>query len=253
MLPWITGTTGTTGMPPNPPSLTAATVTLAPLDADAEDLVHAYKIRLSGEPPRPFQPPTPWLALSVSTAASGSAAGVIGFRITNGQTPLNSVWPVPTTTSSVPNPFDFVAARYPTKGESAVEFPKAAAIDLRFSGTGDDPTTVWGGLAGKGAVAIVFDSVGGIDAVMQQVLKLGSRQSDPSPIDPTEPVYLLVAPRKDIESGLNTLANQEAVWVAVHPQTGRVSVGGNSPQTGTDATALRAARANARALALGGR
>jgi hypothetical protein len=39
------------------------------------------------------------------------------------------------------------------------------------------------------------------------------------------------------------------MWVVVHPQTGRVTVSSNVPQTGTDATALRDARAKARAQA----
>jgi len=46
---------------------------------------------------------------------------------------------------------------------------------------------------------------------------------------------------------VNTLSRSDAVWVAMHPQTGRVTVSSNVPQTGTGASALRNARANARA------
>ena len=69
---------------------------------------------------------------------------------------------------------------------------------------------------------------------------------------PLSPVYLLVAPRKEVEAG-TALASDRAVWVVIHPQTGRVSVSSNVPQTSTNATALRDARAKARAQAVIGK
>lgn len=253
MPPLITGTTGTSGIPPSPRSASVATISLTPTNADPEDLLSAYKIRFGGQAPRPVQPMSPWLSLSCASAASGGGVGTVTLRSANGQTNLNSVWPDPTVSVTGTNPFDFIAARYPNRGERAAPLPKAAAIDLRFSGVGDDPATTWGGLAGKGEIGVCFDSVGGVDAIMQQVLKTGSRVGDAQPIDPAEPLYLLVAARADIDGGANTLADPAAFWVVVHPQTGRVSIGGNQPQQGTDVDAVRAARASARALVLGGK
>lgn len=234
--PLITGTTTTAGLP-FPAGATSASVTLIPDNGDAEDLVSAYKIQFGGAAVGavPYQPPSDWFSLD---------SGTVRFRTTDGQTALNTIWPQPTPS----NPLAFRAARYPAKGPVAVQCGKSAAIDLRFSGIGDDPTTTWGGLAGKGSLAIAFDSLGGIDALMQQVLKTGSRTSDPSPVDPVEPIYFFVTSRAAIDNaGVSSLSDQQAIWVVVHPQTGRVSIAANVPQSGSDATALRAARAKARA------
>ena len=144
-------------------------------------------------------------------------------------------------------------ARYPNEGETLYELPKAAAIDLRYSGMGDGGTfnATWSNLSGKGAVAVGFDAVGEVDVAMQQVLSAAAARTV-QPFVPTQPIYFLVAARADVEAGVNTLASSTSLWVAVHPQTGRVSVSSNVPQSGTDATALRAARADARAgLAIG--
>jgi predicted exporter len=107
--------------------------------------------------------------------------------------------------------------------------------------------TAWGGLANKGAIAVVFDSVCGIDILLQQALSDASSRVN-QPLAPSSPLYFLIATRSDIEANANTLSSDQALWVAVHPQTGRVSISPNVAQTGTDATALRAARAKARAL-----
>jgi hypothetical protein len=65
---------------------------------------------------------------------------------------------------------------------------------------------------------------------------------------PLSPVYLFVAPLAVVGTG-SSLASERAMWVVVHPQTGRVTVSSNVPQTGTGAAALRDARAKARAQA----
>jgi hypothetical protein len=59
------------------------------------------------------------------------------------------------------------------------------------------------------------------------------------------PIYLLVASRDEVTAG-TALGTDRSAWVVVHPQTGRISVSSNVPQSATDATALRAARARAR-------
>lgn len=244
--PLISGTT-TAGLP-FPPGSTTASVSLAPTNADAADLMHAYKVQFGGAiaGTAPVQPVSDWYGLACPSASGSSASCTVSFRSTEGQTALNTIWPEAVSAAGGVSTMAFRAARYPVKADVSLQCGKAAAIDLRFSGIGDDPAATWGRLDGKGAIAITFDSVGGVDGLMQQVLKSGSRSADPSPVDPSEPIYLLVAPRADVESG-KSLASQQAVWVVVHPQSGRVSLAGNVQQSGTDTTALRAARAKARA------
>ena len=243
--PFITGTAGTfTSLTPS-----SATIPLTPTNADAADLQHGYKIQFGGAASGasvPYQPPSPWLSLAAPVASGAT----VSFRTGASQALTNTVWPEPTkAVGGGSNPFDFQVARYPLKADVAAEFPKAVAVDLRYSGIGDDPTTAWGGLANDGAIALVFDSIGGVDALMQQVLGEASIRTN-QPIDPVQPFYLLVTARSEIDdSTFPALSSSKALWIAVHPQTGRVTVASNVVQSGTDATALRAARAKARALA----
>jgi len=88
---------------------------------------------------------------------------------------------------------------------------------------------------------------------MQNIEGPASRRSQP-PIDPVEPIYLFVTARSEIdEPTFSALSSPQAMWVAIHPQTGRVTTAPNVPQTGVDAIALRAARAKARAAAISGK
>jgi Tfp pilus assembly protein FimT len=275
--PLLTGTTGTAGFPPTRengvlPQVT--NVTLTPFNGDADELQHGYKIRFGGAVATgttyPYQPPSAWMALA-ATAASGSptCTGVVSFRWGAGQSGTNSVWPEPTKNGSGGlNPLDFQVARYPVAGKSLLEMPKSTAIDLRYSGIGEDNATIWnqatwiasgtsasgwGTLAGKGSLAVLFDSVGGVDAVMQNVEGPSSVRSL-APVDPVEPLYLLVTARTEIEDpSFMPLSSPRAIWVVIHPQTGRVTTALNVPQTGVDALALRAARARARAGAMVGK
>ena len=267
--PMITGTSTTAGLIVQ--NAVTATIQVAPTNADPEDLVSGYKIQLGGAPvsgPIPFQPPSPWLNYAFSTSNAALASGTVSFRLTAGQSLLNTIWPEPTRNASgAANPFVFRVARYPAKADVAIDVPKAVAIDLRYSGIGEDDATIWnqstwvssgtavsgwGTLGGKGAIAIIFDSVGGVDGLMQQVFgSLGVRLNQP-PIDPIEPLYFLVTARDWIDDTTKPpLSNPQAMWVVLHPQSGRVSVANNVPQSGTDKTALRAARAKARAGVLG--
>jgi type II secretory pathway pseudopilin PulG len=239
MLPWIIGTGSLTVT-----TATTATVTVAPDNADAADLTYGYKIRFHSEEPG-VQAPTAWMAF---------AANVVSFRAGSGQSAQNTIWPKPSGGGSL----KVTIARYPNEGETLYELPKAAAIDLRYSGIGDGATfsTLWSDLSDKGAVALGFDAVGEVDLVMQHALTKPSDRptNSPVPLAPTQPIYLLVVERAQLEKTPpeNTLASSTSLWVAIHPQTGRVSVSSNVPQPNANATALRAARANARAgLAIG--
>jgi hypothetical protein len=268
MLPLITGTSTPAGLVPQ--TLIAATIQLAPTNADPDDLASGYKIQLGGGPLSgtiPFQAASPWLNFDYATSNAALASGTVSFRLTAGQSPWNTIWPAPTVNASgAANPFVFRVARYPSKADVAIDLPKAVAIDLRYSGIGEDNATIWnqstwvssgtavpgwGTLGGKGAIAVVFDSVGGVDGLMQQVFGSQGNRSQ-APIDPIEPIYLLVTARDWIDDTTKPpLSNPQAMWVVLHPQTGRVSVANNVPQLDTDKTALRAARAKARTGVLG--
>jgi hypothetical protein len=236
MMPMITGSC-ISGMPPGSLSASSASVQVVPDNADAGDLVHGYKIRFqkTGDA---VQSPTAWMKFSNANTAS--------FREDRGQTQQNTIWP------TAGGPYSVLIARYPSKGEALLELPKGVVIDLRYSGITDgafvDPN--WGNLSGKKALALTFDSVGSIDALMQNVL--GQSRAEP-PFKPTTLIYFLVNTKEwvDSEPG-RPLGNPLAMWVVVHPQTGRVSVSSNVPTDGTNGLALRAARQKAReGLAVG--
>lgn len=234
MLPLIVGTC-TNGMPPSDRSLPTASVTITPSNAGAGELGNGYRIQFgrSGS----GQAAAPWMGFS--------GGSTVSLRTANGQTGQNTIWP-----ERGPGDLPVVIARYPAKGEMLVDLPKNVAIDLGNSGIGDGGNfdATWSNLASKGPIGLTFDSVGGVDAVMQQLLGAGGA----TVTHPLSPFYLLVAPRKEVEAG-TALASEQALWVVIHPQTGRVSVSSNVPQTGTDADALRAARAKARAQAVIGK
>jgi prepilin-type N-terminal cleavage/methylation domain-containing protein len=242
MLPMITGICTGTTFPPSNLSDTFATVGIQPDNADPADLANGYKIRFQQRDVAGVQSLSPWMAY---------ATGTVSFRVGNGQTGGtngNTIWPRPLAGGV----FSVWVARYPNKAESLYEMPKGAAIDLRYSGVGDGGMfgAAWSQLDGKGAIALVFDSLGEVDVLMQQVL--GAAASRPQqPLVPVSPLYLLVASRTDIEDD-RALATARSLWVVVHPQTGRVSVSSNVPQSSVNATTLRAARAGARqGLAIG--
>jgi|LakMenEpi03Aug12_release.lakeMendotaPanAssembly.Ray.scaffolds.fasta_scaffold232708_2 prepilin-type N-terminal cleavage/methylation domain-containing protein len=238
-LPWIIGSGSLTVL-----TATTARVTVTPDNADQADVAHGYKVQFFESAPA-AQPATAWFAFVSGTTGSGTAS----FRADAGQTAANTIWPQPVAGGALESRI----ARYPGVAESLYQFPKGVAIDLRYSGVGDDPATVWGGLAGKGAIALTFDSIGGVDTVMQQVLAAAAvRIAGREPVHPVSPVYLLVATQADVDADA-ALANERSMWIAVHPQTGRVSVAANVAQTAKDATALRAARAKARAQTLLGK
>jgi len=234
MLPLITGSC-TSGMPPSDPSATTASVTISPANASATDLANGYRIQFGRS--APGQAAAPWMGFS--------GGSTVSLRTANGQTAQNTIWPEPG-----PGGLPVVIARYPAKGEMLVDLGRNVALDLGSSGIGDGAgfDATWSNLANKGPIGLTFDSVGGLDAVMQQLLGAGTA----TVTHPLSPVYLLVAPRREVEAG-TALASQQALWVVIHPQTGRVSVSSNVPQTGTDADSLRAARAKARAQAVIGK
>jgi hypothetical protein len=252
--PFITGTTTATGSNGSliTPGSNGGTLTLVPVSADAADLQHGYQIRFGGAVASggayPYQPPSEWFSL----AAPSPPSAIVAFRTWAGQSALNTTWPVATTAAGGGyNPIDFQVARYPAPTDVAVQLPKTVAIDLRYSGIDEDQSMDWGMLASSGAIGVVFNSVGGVDTVMKEVTATPTvRSSVPNnPLSPTQPLYLLLSPRDDIQSNApRPLGNPASMWIAIHPQTGRVTVAPNVPQSGSGMAEIRDARAKARAL-----
>jgi len=222
--------TVSSGMPPADPNAGQTSVVI---DAGGADLTRAFRIQFLGT--RPALPSSTWFGFQ--------APGTVRMRADDGQTPLNTVWP-----STLGGRCEARIACYPAEGDLALSFPRSVAIELRYSGTGDDPAKPWGGLANKGDVGLSFDAVGAIDVLSRG---LGTPASATAR-QPVEPVYFLIATRQDITND-QSLASERALWVTVQPATGRVTISANVPQQNRDATAVRAARARARAAAAVGR
>lgn len=214
-----------TGLPPADPAVSTTGVTI---NAGGADLSRGFRIQFFGA--APLSPPSPWFGLQ--------PPGTVRMRSEDDQTPFNTMWP-----STTAGQCEARIACYPAKGDLALPFSKSVAVELRYSGTGDDPTKPWGGLANKGDVGLSFDSVGAVD-----VLARGLGTTGATSRQPVEPVFFLLATRKDITSD-TALGSERSLWVVVQPLTGRVTVSANVPQQNRDATALRAARALARATA----
>lgn len=209
-------------------------VTVTPTNGD--ELQRAYKILLAGADP--VVPSTAWFAFT--------PPGTVAFRGTLGQTTANTIWPK----QPAGGVLSGLLAQYPVKSSSPVELTEGSAVDLRFSGLGDSRATAYGRLDGKGTIAVVFDRVGRVAEVIQQVPEPGmaATAGAAQPAIPVGTMYFLVVPKEQIlaSANANTLASPDGVWVALNTQTGRVFVADNVPQSGTDDGALRNARARAR-------
>lgn len=227
--PLIRGTVSS-GIPPADPNVLSTGITM---DACGADLTRGFRIQFIGN--GPAMPASSWFGFQPPST--------VRMRAEDGQTPFNTVWP-----SAVGGRCEARIACYPIEGDLVLPFPKSVAIDLRYSGTGDDPATLWGGLANKGDVGLSFDAVGAVDVLSRG---LGTPASATAR-QPVEPIYFLVATRQDIANDL-ALASARSLWVVVQPQTGRVTISSNLAQQGRDATAVRTARASARAAATVGR
>ena len=217
------------GMPPANLATTSTVVSLAPTNTAAADLVNGYKILFRCDSPS-YVAPTPWMSITNGTQ--------VAFRTSANQTNQNTLWPKPPAGATL----NFAMARYPIKSSLAVDVTKTAAIDLRYSGVGNTLTGDYGALANKGAIAICFNSIGALDAVMQNVL---STTKTVQPIQPAAPLYLLIASLSDIQAN-RSLQQDSSRWLAIAHNSGRVTIASNVPQAGTTETDVVNARKNAR-------
>lgn len=233
------------GLPPTTATISATsqTIRLKTTNEDLSALVHGYKIRFLDRGQGVDGPVSEWFSL----ACPAPPVAVASIRIENGQTSRTALWPTAATSGTL----SFQAARYPIPAGLSQPLPEGVAVDLRYSGY--EGMANWESLSGKGAIAVGFDSVGAVDCLMQNVLPAAGQFRTVQPISPYEQVYFLVTLRAEIEDPtVNTLASDKALWVVVHPRTGRVTIAPNVPQTANDAAALRAARAKARRGVSGG-
>ena len=227
-------------------SATTRTVSLSTDNEDLSTLIHGYRIRFMEQTAGTEGPPSDWFSFLCTTPPNA----VVKLRAENGQSPQNSVWPMLPASGEL----HFQVARYPIPTGLSQTLPKGVAIDLRHSGSLDSTVANWGSLANRGAIAVGFDQVGSVDALMQNVLPSAGTLRTVQPMSPYEEIYFLVTSLKEIlDPTVNTLASDKAIWVVVHPKSGRVTVSANVPQQANDAAALRAARENARrGVVLGG-
>lgn len=230
------------GMPPSDLSAATQTVRLKITnDSDPAVLVQGYKIRFLDRALGTDGPKSEWFSLTVTTTVSTPPTAVVGIRSENGQTSRTALWP----TAPASGTMSFQAARYPIPAGFSQALPEGVAIDLRYSGY--EGLTNWASLAGKGAIGVGFDTVGTVDAVMQNVLPTAGQVRTVQPIHPYERIYFFVTLRAEIQDpDVNTLASDKALWVVVQPRTGRVTIAPNVPQRSTDPAAVRAARRKAR-------
>lgn len=243
--PFIEGRVNS-GMPPADPRVTQMTVSLTAENDSAAALIHGYRIRFLDRTADSRGPASDWFSFSCTTPPTA----VVRQRIENGQTAQTTLWP----TVTVGGTLSFQVARYPIPIGVADILPRGVVVDLRHSGYGDPSLAGWGSLAGRGAIAIGFDAVGGMDALMQNVLPASGSLRTVQPLAPAEDVYLFVTSRSDVEDPtVNALSSVNAMWVVIHPKTGRVTISANVPQQSDTIESLQAARANARrGLPIGG-
>jgi len=221
----------TAGMPPADPRVTQVSVNLAADNDSAESLVHGYRIRFLDRADGTQGPPSDWFSYSCTTPP----AAVVRHRTENGQTSRTALWP----TAPQSGQLSFQVARYPIPTGIAEILPKGVVVDLRHSGYADTSLVAWNTLSSQGAIAIGFDAVGSMDTLMQNVLPGNASARTVQPLSPAEDVYLFVTARSDVEDpAVNALANDKAMWVVIHPKTGRVTISANVPQLGVDAPAV---------------
>lgn len=209
---------------------------VVPENASRSDLDGGFRIRF-------MRPGTPWSVwygfLPPAQGGGQTTPPTVAFRLNAGQTSETAVWPapVPAPPNSEPPKYRVEISRYPGIGTPALNLSKLVAIDLRYSGHGDDATTssTWGRLASKGVVGLVYDTVGDLELLMQNVTGSGNSRTT-LPLSPTQAIYLFVVSREERDAelatpaGPSTLASEQAFWVAIESQTGRVHVAANEPQ-----------------------
>jgi hypothetical protein len=190
----------------------------------------AYRIRLGQG--GVFGPWFRFLPTGVNTSFETSAE--VTFDRSLQQTEFNSALP------SSSGSLICQITRFPEETSVVENFPpKLVAIDLRYSGIGDDPQPrdpprTLATLENLGTIGLLFSRTGALESVMP-IPVAGSRWSIP-PARPSAPLYLLVATREDILGPLATpprpgpLQTERSTWIAITPETGACLAGKNVAQ-----------------------
>lgn len=222
---------------------------------DSAALIHGYRIRFLDRAGDTQGPPSTWFGFenkpivrSVCHACELNPDGTcstcdkacevtvqaseysrVSLRSDHGQTSQNTLWPVSSGTLT------YQTARYPIPAGLSHHMPKGVMIDMRFSGYGDPTDPHWGNLHQRGSIGIGLDTVGAMDAVMQDVLPTDYESRDIQPLAPHEPMYFFVSasptPGLPPDALPHPLTSEDAVWVVIQPRNGRVTVSPNVPQT----------------------
>jgi prepilin-type N-terminal cleavage/methylation domain-containing protein len=225
------------GMPPASLSSGSASITVTGSTMqNADDVSLGFQIRFSSGGPS-----SEWFAFR----PTAPLAGEVTLQSSLGQSIFTTPWPSGSSLACE-------IARWPTETQSAVSFPKFAAIDLRFSSIGDDIADVVGmGVSGElpifsprlslGRVSFCFDRTGNLTSFIPPQVDV----KDPtSPVKPAAPIYLLIAANSDIDNTLgttpnyNSLRSDKSIWIAISPVTGRVTTAKNVPSTKPDLSDL---------------
>jgi prepilin-type N-terminal cleavage/methylation domain-containing protein len=225
------------GMPPASLSSGSASITVTGSTMqNADDVSLGFQIRFSSGGPS-----SEWFAFR----PTAPLAGEVTLQSSLGQSIFTTPWPSGSSLACE-------IARWPTETQSAVSFPKFAAIDLRFSSIGDDIADVVGMGASNelpifsprlslGRASFCFDRTGNLTSFIPPQVDV----KDPtSPVKPAAPIYLLIAANSDIDNTLgtapnyNSLRSDKSIWVAISPLTGRVTTGKNVPATKPDLSDL---------------
>lgn len=224
--------------PPGTASLVVVSPTAAALQQPLQD--DGYRIQFF----RAGSKVSPWFRFTPPDQ--------ISLRADAGQTPNNTIWP-----DTAGGAYGFSLLPFPERVGKHVTLPKNVAIDLRFSGCGNDPYAPFGSLRNAGSIAICFNTAGQVDGVVRN---LGASQLRDE-VEPNADVFFLLAPR-DAITNRAALARPEAFWVVLKPSTGRVITAANVPQVVNEQwlastqpnqqQQLRLALLNARGKALAG-
>lgn len=217
------------GMPPANLATTSTAVSLTPTNTAAADLVNGYKILFRCDSPS-YVAPTPGCRLQMARRLRFARLPIKQIKIRSGPSrPLGQRLILP-----------WLAIRSSRRWRSMSPKPQPSTCATAASAIRSPVIT--GALANKGAIAICFNSVGALDAVMQNVL---SPTKTVQPILPAAPLYLLIASLSDIQAN-RSLQQDSSRWLAIAHNSGRVTIASNVPQAGTTETDVVNARKNAR-------
>ena len=198
---------------------------------NADGVGDGYRIRFAAAPTGAATASGfgPWFAFE--PALSGANAGIVRFLPENGQVVSNTTWPV----AFLPMRLRCEIMRRPEATQPAASFAKSVAMDMRYSGIGDDPYASFqppGGALGN--VVLQFSSTGGIEAIIPAA-NSGKSSLGVSRVS-SAPIYLFVTPRSLIDANGSGLLTDKSTWVCISPHTGRVVAGKNVAQSGAPPT-----------------